>query len=166
METRGRVLKPSITVNNVIRFPRLVAQNIVAYEVKVQEEVREDVYAKYSLPIIENPVSANPIEYIETFQYNYGGIYQLPDETYYSIDYPITIYVDDNPIDDLYITFNENTKTVRINTKVVNINGKDIKIKYFKDMIEVTHSTTNKCIYTVEPVLNTEYMLGSHSVLK
>ena len=161
------ILKPSIAVENIILFPRMLAQNIIGYEVKVQEEVRDGVFAKYSLPIVENPTSPNPILHKEVFPYRNDGVYQLPTETYYSPDHYIKVYINGVLTPSLYITFNDNTKILRINlSKVpVDINDK-VELEYYKDEIEVRHTAINKCLYHVEPVLDKRYMTGKHSLLR
>lgn len=160
-----RVLKPNITIENIIRFPRMLAQNVIGYKVNVQEEVRDGVFAKYELPTIDNTVTPNPIIHKEHFDFRSDGVYQLPNETYYSPDYTIKLYINGVQINSLYITFNDHSKILKINLSKVPININDkVELEYYRDEIEVKHSAVNKCVYYVEPILDRSYSVGVHSI--
>lgn len=163
--TADRVLKPNIAIENVIRFPRMLAQNVIGYKVRVQEEVRDGVFAKYELQQLDNPVTPNPILHKERFEFRSDGVYQLPNETYYSPDYTIKLYINGVQINSLYITFNDHSKLLKINLSKVTINKTDnIELEYYRDEIEVKHSAINKCVYYVEPILDRSYSVGVHSI--
>lgn len=161
------ILMPNITITNTIKIPRDINKEITAYNIYVEETMKDGTQKQYLFKTIQNPVSPNPIK--ETLQYKmtYDGEIQLRYDFYYSVDNPITIYsMDKIELDISFYNYDEQNNILNIDTNNGIINADEyFYISAYYDELVVTHTTSNKCTYSVVPVFNTtEY--GKHYLLK
>ena len=162
----SNILKPTINITNIIKIPRSINKEIIAYKIYVSEDMSSEI-KNYLYKTVPTPVSPNPILEKNEYTFTYDGEIQLEDNIYYSTDYPIKVITSNNEELDLYYyDYDEDNKILKIDTDNPLIKEKEtFYISAYYDEIVVKHTVSNNCKYSIVPVtLPEDY--GSHYLLK
>lgn len=161
------IIMPNIKITNTIKIPRDINKEITAYNIFVNETMRDNTQKEYLLKTMQNPVTPTPIKETLEYELTYDGEIQLRNDCYYSTDNQIEVYtIDKKELNSAFYNYDEqnNILVIDINNGLINVGERFYIVAYYDELV-VEHTTTNKCSYIVVPVFNTtEY--GKHYLLK
>lgn len=150
-----------------ITFNKIDSNYVSKYEYKViNNENNEIIDTGY----IEN-TNNGPTLFTKKLNYNENNTYFVDEHIYYNDFYDISLYIDDNLVDNINIEYNILTKTFFLNN-VNNINyinninkNSDIIINYYKNIIEYELDIPDDCNIIITPILYNRHYIGNHNII-
>ena len=152
-----------------IRFIRLSPKNCNGYNIYAL--YKDDTYAsgvrKVLLEYVPNPQTPNPILKEIALESTPNPTWPLPEDAYMDTDHPFYLIHNDETISKMKYSFNRVTKKITLDTILVTYEpATDVmKLKYYRDLIELEYTLEQDCNIYVEPIFNKTYNIGEHNVI-
>lgn len=158
---------PSL-IKKTITFRRLKSKNVHSYNIysKTIDNNYTSGIRTELIDTIINPNIPSPVLDKITLKFSKNYTWKLPSDIYLDKDHPLTMYVNDVIISNLYYTINRAAQLITINTNQIAIDeATKIEMQYYKDIIVKDYMFETDCTLMVEPVFQDTYNYGKHNII-